>query len=109
MKFSFGRTAGLEEAKAFLTQALSGNKFPHALLIHGPEGAGQNALLLDLADILVCNGAEARPCGRCPGCLGRRRHSLDNLLYILPIEKKGSDGEIENAVDELTAKAHELE
>src|SRR5215210_5773741 len=98
MKFSFGRTAGLEDAKAFLNQALAGNKFPHALLVHGPEGAGQNALLLDLADILVCSGSGDRPCGRCPGCLGRRRRSLDNLLYILPIEKKTADGEMENAV-----------
>jgi hypothetical protein len=109
MKFSFGRTAGLEDAKAFLTQALAGNKFPHALLVHGPEGAGQNALLLDLADILVCSSPEARPCGRCAGCQGRRRNSLDTLMYILPIEKKNADGEIESAVEELTGRAQELE
>jgi hypothetical protein len=109
MKFSFGRTAGLEDAKGFLTQALAGNRFPHALLVHGPEGAGQNALLLDLADILVCSSPEERPCGKCPGCLGRKRKSLDTLLYLLPIEKKGADGEIESAVEELTARAQELE
>jgi DNA polymerase-3 subunit delta' len=109
MEFSFGRTAGLEGAKAFLKQALAGNRFPHALLVHGPEGAGQNALLLDVADILSCSSVETKPCGRCPGCRGRRAGSLDTILYILPIEKKSSDGEIENAIEELSAKAQELE
>ncbi|MDB5048938.1 MAG: DNA-directed polymerase [Fibrobacteres bacterium] len=116
MKFSFTRTQGLEEAKAFLTQALSSGKFPHGLLVHGPEGVGQNALLLDLVDILLCDAADIRPCGACAGCLGRQRNNLDSLIFLMPIEKKdksqdkaGGDGEMEDAqVDELTDKAKEF-
>ncbi|HKP96372.1 MAG TPA: hypothetical protein VJ385_11510, partial [Fibrobacteria bacterium] len=111
MKSAFSRAQGLDEAKTFLAQALSSGKFPHALLIHGPEGAGQNALLLDLVDLLLCEDAEARPCGRCAGCLGRRRNNLDSLIFLMPIEKKdkGGDGELEGGqMDELAEKAGEF-
>ncbi len=60
MNYSFSRTRGLDEAKAFLSQALSRGKFPQALLIHGPEGVGQNPLLLDLADIWLARPRRRR-------------------------------------------------
>jgi DNA polymerase III delta prime subunit len=116
MRFAFTRTQGLEAAKAFLSQALASGKFPHGLLVHGPEGVGQNPLLLDLVDILLCDSADLRPCGACEGCLGRRRNNLDSLIFLMPIEKKdksqeksGGDGEMEDAqVDELTERAKEF-
>lgn len=112
MHYTFSRAQGMEEAKSSLVQALSSGKFPHALLVHGPEGVGQNALLLDLADILLCESAEARPCGDCAGCLGRIRNNLDGLIFLMPIEKKdkaSGDGEVEDAqIDELTQKAREF-
>lgn len=114
MKFTFSRARGLDEAKSFLTQALASGKFPHALLVHGPEGVGQNPLILDLADILLCESRETRPCGQCPGCLGRKRNNLDNLIFLMPIEKKdkasgSGDGEMEDSqVDELTDKARDF-
>ena len=108
----FNRTLGLDSAKASLSQALSSGKFPHALLVHGPEGVGQNPLLLDLVDLLICEDAATRPCGECAGCLGRKRNNLDNLLFIMPLEKKekaASEGEMEGAqVDELASKAKEF-
>ncbi|MEO6096676.1 MAG: hypothetical protein ABIW76_13650 [Fibrobacteria bacterium] len=116
MEFRFSRAQGLEEAKAFLAQALSSGKFPHALLVHGAQGVGQNPLLLDLADILLCEAADFRPCGICPGCLGRQRNNLDNLSFLMPIEKKDKasasgdgDGSMEDSqVDELTERAKDF-
>jgi DNA polymerase-3 subunit delta' len=93
MKFAFSRTQGLEEAKSFLSRALASGKFPHALLINGPEGVGQNPLLLDLVDILLCEPAELKPCGECPGCLGRKRNNLDNLHFVIPLAEKSDDGD----------------
>ena len=93
MHTAFGRTPGLEDAKDFLGRALAGGKFPHALLIYGPEGMGQNALALDLVDQLLCENAERRPCGGCPGCLGRRRGNLDNLHFVLPLLEKSDAGD----------------
>ncbi len=108
----FSRTLGLDEAKTSLAHALTTNTFPHALLVHGPEGVGQNALLLDLVDLLVCEAEEARPCSQCAGCLGRQRNNLDSLIFIMPLEKKekaSSEGEIEgNQVEELIQKAKEF-
>lgn len=93
MEIAFSRTLGLEEARNFLARALSSGKFPHALLIHGPAGMGQNALALDLADLLLCEDAARRPCGDCVGCLGRKRGNLDNLHFVLPLAEKSEAGD----------------
>lgn len=93
MEATFNRPLGLADAKAFLARALASGKFPHALLIHGPEGMGQNALALDLADLLLCEDAARRPCGRCAGCLGRKRGNLDNLHFVLPLLEKSDSGD----------------
>jgi hypothetical protein len=93
MEIAFRRTLGLEEARSFLARALASGKFPHALLIHGPRGMGQNALALDLADLLLCEDPSGRPCGRCAGCLGRARGNLDNLHFVLPLAEKSDAGD----------------
>lgn len=108
MKFNFTRTTSLEDAKAFLSQALSSGKFPHALLIHGAEGVGQNPLLLDLADILLCDSAVERPCRKCPACAQGRRGNSERLHFLLPLEKGGGDDERKELdgpqVEEMVAK-----
>src|SRR4030095_419883 len=42
-------------------------RFPHALLIHGPRGTGKLALAERVAQLLLCEDAAHRPCGRCAG------------------------------------------
>ena len=62
----------------------------HALLIHGPAGAGQLELGLLLAQAELCEApspagaAPHRPCGRCASChlVGTRVHP--DLLIVLP-------------------------
>jgi DNA polymerase III subunit delta' len=45
-------------------------RLPHALLVHGPRGVGKLALAERLAQLLLCEHADAaaRPCGSCDGC-----------------------------------------
>ena len=93
MEIRFSRTQGLDEAKSFLSQALASGKFPHALLVHGAAGMGQYALLLDLADILICEDPARKPCGTCSGCLGRKRDNLDNIHFVMPLVEKSEAGD----------------
>lgn len=43
---------------------------PHALLVHGPQGVGKLALAERMAQLVLCEAADAarRPCGACEGC-----------------------------------------
>jgi DNA polymerase III subunit delta' len=121
--YLFSRTLGLEEAKASLSHAIASHKFPHALLIHGPAGVGQLPMLLDLADILICEATDSRPCLKCSGCLGRKHNNLDNLVFVIPMEKKkkekekekeseksNSDGDADNIqADDLTELVKDFE
>ena len=45
-------------------------RLPHALLVHGAPGIGKLALAERMAQLLLCEHADAarRPCGECDGC-----------------------------------------
>lgn len=45
-------------------------RLPHALLVHGAPGVGKLALAERMANLLLCEHADAarRPCGQCDGC-----------------------------------------
>ena len=45
-------------------------RWPHALLVHGPEGVGKRALALHFARALLCEtpGSDGSACGACPSC-----------------------------------------
>lgn len=46
------------------------DSLPHALLVHGAKGVGKLALAERIAQLLLCESADAarRPCGACEGC-----------------------------------------
>ncbi len=88
MNFEFARTFGQEDAKTRLAQAFASGRFPHALLVHGEPGLGQHALLLDIAQILSCEGAAHKPCGTCFPCRGFSASSLETLQYLIPVVKR---------------------
>ena len=50
-----------------LQAALTADKFPHALILAGPEGVGKSTLALEIAKRLNCIGNEP-PCGECVHC-----------------------------------------
>jgi DNA polymerase III subunit delta' len=45
-------------------------RFPHALLLYGPEGIGKHELALDLGKALLCDNpaADGTACGQCQHC-----------------------------------------
>ncbi len=108
MEIDFPRTVGQAFARSFFTQTVLNQAFPHAVLIHGMPGLGQSALLLDLADILLCESTVSRPCGACPGCLERKHRTSDRLTFVFPLEKKAQDSE-EVRIADILAKTSALE
>jgi DNA polymerase-3 subunit delta' len=51
-----------------LDDAIRRDALPGSLLLHGPRGVGKQRLALWLAQRLVCEGPEPRPCGQCQHC-----------------------------------------
>jgi DNA polymerase-3 subunit delta' len=93
MRFDFPRTLGQDDAKERLRQALAQARVPHALLVHGEPGLGQHALLLDLAQILACEGGEHKPCGACFPCRAFDASALETLHHLIPLAKKDKGGD----------------
>src|SRR5437870_4326834 len=91
MKFLFPRTFGQNESKERLSLALAQERFPHALLVHGEPGLGQQALLLDLAQILSCESTNTKPCGKCFSCRAFQNASLETIQYLIPLKTGGDD------------------
>jgi DNA polymerase-3 subunit delta' len=82
-----------------LKQRLDG--LPHALLFHGPQGVGKLALAEAVAQLMLCEHAEAarRPCGTCEGCRWFLANSHPDLRRIEPeaLAKAPADVEGEEA------------
>lgn len=69
---------------AGLETALLGGRFPAVLLATGPRGVGLRALLLDIAQALICPQAEGlNACGRCPDCR-QMKSGHSRVLWLLP-------------------------
>lgn len=65
----FFNFVGNDTAKETLDAMFRSRRFPHALILEGPEGSGRRTMARILAATLLCNGdGEAKPCGQCPHC-----------------------------------------
>jgi DNA polymerase-3 subunit delta' len=80
------------------------------VLLHGPAGIGKKGLALDFAASLLCEtpGPDARPCGRCQGCVlfqSRNHPDLrvvvpDALAWLRPVALDEDGDEVEEGGDE---------
>lgn len=57
----------------------------HALLLQAPQGVGELALMLTLAQAWLCESADARrPCGQCGSCRLVQSRTHPDLMVLLP-------------------------
>ncbi len=88
-----------------LQAAWQANRFPHALLLSGPQGLGKHVFASWLARALLCETgtADLNPCGHCSGCKLVEAGSHPDLLNVEPQE-----GKQQIAVDQLREAAEKL-
>jgi len=111
MKFS--EVIGHQETKDKLSELLTADRLPHAMMILGPEGSGGLAMALAIAQNLVCErrsgrkeddgGLFAAPsmfgdlppvqkaspltdaCGECPACLKANKFIHPDIHFTFPV------------------------
>jgi replication-associated recombination protein RarA len=71
-----------------------GQHLPHAMVFAGPPGVGKRMMAWAMAQFLVCEALESRPCGVCPSC---RRVEARQSEGILALEPEGQSLKVEAA------------
>ncbi len=79
----FTRLKGQEGIIGALTRAFSAEKYPHAIMLTGPDGAGKSTLALLLAAFINCREAAA-PCGQCLNCRQIMGIISPDMIMIAP-------------------------
>ena len=84
----------------------SHHQLPHALLLAGPSGAGQMAVALDFARLLLCEqpvgtGEEAHACGTCASCRMVARYAHPDLHFSFPVIRPKNASSTSRVVSDL--------
>jgi len=75
--------------RARLAAARREGHMPHAIVLHGPQGAGQSGLALWTAQLVLCEAGGEEPCGRCPSCILFLAGNHPDF-YFIGLEEKAS-------------------
>ncbi len=67
MSVDFSEIYGNDLLKGLLSESISDNKLPHAIILEGPKGSGRYTLALHIAAACLC-GQLTRPCYQCKNC-----------------------------------------
>ncbi len=91
---SFTEFVGQEHVTQTLMNAMSSDRFPHALLLTGPRGTGKTTTARIIAKTLLCtNRQQQNPCGECQSCQDIAEGSHLDVIEI--------DGASNNGVDHI--------
>ena len=84
----FDNILGQENLKTFFKSAINNSKLSHAYLLHGISGIGKDAMALEIAKALNCQGKEKIPCGTCISCIKINKAEHPDVDYIFPVPLK---------------------
>jgi DNA polymerase III subunit delta' len=89
-----------------LASAWSRHRFPHALLVHGPQGVGKRQLAAWLSASVLCdvNSTGLARCAECASCKLIAAGSHPDLLWVHPEEDKQ-----QISVDQIRAVSERLQ
>lgn len=91
---SFENIIGQKRVVSILRQAMTSKRMPHALLFHGAEGLGKEAVAVELAKALFCQ-QDAVYCNACSDCKRVGQLSHPDLLLIYPSPKQPKPEEVQ--------------
>jgi DNA polymerase-3 subunit delta' len=89
-----------------LLKAFDQGTFPQSVLISAASGCGKKKLALALADILLCESQEFKPCGSCLMCRNQQLRS-DRLYWIPPIRATATERDNDEKLSEIVQKFSE--
>ncbi len=78
---------GHHGARHRLARAWTQGRLPQVLLVTGPRGVGKQRLALWLAQLVLCEGGEAEPCGECRVCRMVAGLGHPDVHWIIPIAR----------------------
>ena len=91
----FENIIGQKRVRSILERALKSKRMPHALLFHGQQGVGKEAVALELAKALFCQQDEIY-CNTCSDCKRVGKLSHPDLMLIYPAPKQPKDEELKS-------------
>lgn len=98
----FSEVIGQQHVKNKLLGMAATGKIPHALMLLGPEGNGNLALALALAQYIQCEDKQAEDsCGKCSACMKNQKFIHPDVHFTFPVIPKKS-GEAPVSTDYLT-------
>ena len=91
---SFKNIIGQKRVVSIIKRAITSNRTPHALLFHGAEGLGKEAVAVELAKALFCQ-QDPVYCDVCSDCKRVQQLTHPDLLLIYPSPKQPKPEEVQ--------------
>jgi DNA polymerase-3 subunit delta' len=105
----FSQVIGQSALKERLTASFREGRIAHALMFLGPEGSGNLALALAIAQYIACpDRTEHDSCGVCPTCKKIDQHQFADLHYTFPFFNKSEGSEKTTCNDWIAAWRNHL-
>jgi DNA polymerase III subunit delta' len=90
---------GQHHVKEILKRLIDSNRLPHAMLLYGPKGCGQDPIAIELAKVLNCEKGSNYACDKCPSCLSFKKLQHPKLKLVFPMPVKPGEG---SAIEKMT-------
>jgi len=85
----FDQIPGTEQTKQYLTELVTANRLPHAMIFTGPAGNAKLPMALAFANYLQCVDQKAgAACGVCSACIKSMKYVHPDIHFVFPVVSK---------------------